>query len=92
MGQKIFGDDMSSYTVIDYYHQNDLVLLDAFYGEPTETMGQKLTLITDAVMEYYTKVIMGTDSLDRFDEFMAECNALGLDQITEEVNAWYLEQ
>ncbi len=92
MGQKIFGDDMSSYTVIDYYHQNDLVLLDAFYGEPTETMGQKLTLITDAVMEYYTKVIMGTDSLDRFDEFVAECNALGLDQITEEVNAWYLEQ
>lgn len=91
-GQKIFGDDMSSYTVIDYYYKNDLVMMDAFFGTPTETMSQKLTLVTDAVAEYYTKVIMGIESLDNFDEFVAECNALGLDQITEEVNTWYTDR
>lgn len=92
MGEKIFGDDMASYTVIDYYYKNDLDMIDAFYGEPTETMSQKLALITDAVMEYYTKVIMGIESLDNYDEFVAECNALGLDQITEEVNTWYVDR
>ena len=91
-GEKVFGSDMSSYTVIDYYHQNDLPHLNQFFGTPTQTMSEKLSLVKDAVMQYYTKVIMGSESVDGFDDFVAECNTLGLDKMTEEVNQWHQER
>ena len=52
-------------------------------------MGQKMSTVTDKVMEYYTKVIMGIESTDNFDSFLQELNSLGLDKITEELNEWY---
>ena len=88
-GMKVFGNDMSSLEVINEYHEKDSFLLDAFTGAPTETMGQKLSTVNDKIMEYYTKVIMGIETTDTYDEFLDEINALGLEKITEEVNEWY---
>ena len=48
-----------------------------------------MSTVTDKVMEYYTKVIMGIETTDNFDDFVKELNSLGLDKITEEVNEWY---
>ncbi len=62
---------------------------DKFTTGPTPTMGQKMSTVTDKVMEYYTKVIMGIETTDNFDDFVKELNSLGLDKITEEVNEWY---
>lgn len=88
-GMKTFGNDMSAFEVITHYYENDLFLFDEFTTAPTPTMGSKMSIITDKVMEYYTKVIMGEASTANFDSFVSEVNALGLEQITTEVNEWY---
>lgn len=87
-GMKVFGNDMSSLDVINQYHGKDLFLMNAFTGAPTETMGQKLSTVNDKIMEYYTKVIMGIESTDTYDDFLSEINSLGLEKMTEEVNEW----
>lgn len=87
-GMKIFGNDMSSLGVINEYHEADSFLMNAFTGAPTETMGQKLSTVNDKIMEYYTKVIMGIETTDTYDDFLKEVNALGLEKMTEEVNEW----
>lgn len=87
-GMKLFGNDMASLEVINEYHEENSCLMDAFTGAPTETMGQKLSTVNDKIMEYYTKVIMGIETTDTYDDFLKEINALGLEKITEEVNEW----
>ncbi len=84
---KTFGET-GSFSVMDYYYSNDLFMMDQFFGAPTDTMKQKMQLINDKEMEYFTKAIMGVESLDTFDSFVEELNRLGLDQITVEVNEW----
>ncbi|MBD5393223.1 MAG: extracellular solute-binding protein [Lachnospiraceae bacterium] len=86
---KTFGNDMSAFQTINYYYDNQLYVMDEFTTGPTQTMGQKMSTVTDKVMEYYTKVIMGIESTDSFDDFLQELNTLGLDKITEELNEWY---
>ena len=88
-GMKTFGNDMSAFQTITYYYDNQLYVMDEFTTGPTPTMGQKMSTVTDKVMEYYTKVIMGIESTDNFDSFLQELNSLGLDKITEELNEWY---
>jgi len=85
---KTYGKD-GSFKVMDYYYTNDLFMMDQFFGAPTGTMKRKMQLIKDKEMEYFTKVIMGVESLDSFDDFVDELNNLGLEQITQEVNEWY---
>ena len=87
-GMKIFGNDMSSLGVLNEYQEANAYLMNAFTGAPTETMGQKLSTVNDKIMEYYTKVIMGIESTDTYEEFLDEINALGLEKMTEEVNEW----
>ena len=88
-GMKTFGNDMSAYDTMNEYYEKDMFLWDKFTTGPTPTMGQKMSTVTDKVMEYYTKVIMGIETTDNFDDFVKELNSLGLDKITEEVNEWY---
>lgn len=88
-GMKTFGNDMSAFDTIGYYYDNDMFLFDSFTTAPTATMGQKMSTVTDKVIEYYTKVIMGIETTASFEDFVNEVNALGLDKITEEVNEWY---
>lgn len=88
-GMKTFGNDMSAFETITYYYENQLYIMDEFTTGPTPTMGQKMSTVTDKVMEYYTKVIMGIESTDNFDSFLQELDSLGLDKITEELNEWY---
>ncbi len=86
---KTFGNDMSAFQTIEHYYNDDLFMVNEFTTGPTPTMGQKMSTITDKVMEYYTKVIMGIETTDSFDDFVNEVNALGLEKITEELNEWY---
>lgn len=85
--EKTFGKE-SSFTAMEYYYTNDLFMMDQFYGAPTDIMKQKMQMIRDKEVEYFTKVIMGEESADNFDKFVSELNKLGLDKITEEVNEW----
>ena len=88
-GMKTFGNDMSAFDTMQYYYDNDLFQFDQFTTGTTKTMGQKMSTVTDKVLEYYTKTIMGIETTANYDTFVNELNALGLDKITEEVNEWY---
>ncbi len=85
---KTFGEG-GAFTTMDYYYANDLFEMDQFFGAPTDTMKKRLQIIKDKEIEYFTKVIIGVASIDTFGSFVQELNTLGLDKITEEVNAWY---
>jgi putative aldouronate transport system substrate-binding protein len=85
--EKVFGRT-GSYAVMNDYVQRDLFKMDEFYGASTEAMRSRLLTIDQMISEYYTKVIMGTESLDQFDAFVANLGQIGLDEITKEVNEW----
>ncbi len=86
---KTFAPENSAFSVMDYYYSNDLFMMDKFTGAQTKTMASRMSICEDKVIEYYTKVIMGVESLDTFDAFVKEVNDLGLADITAEVNEWY---
>lgn len=86
-GAKVFGPG-GSQSILGHYLDNNLIMRDKFYGAPTPIMGQRMQLIRDKEMEFFTKVIMGEESVDSFDDFIKDLNALGLDKVTLEVNEW----
>ena len=62
--------------------------MNRWYGLNTETMAENMSLITDLYTEMVVKMIMGEESVDNFDKYKEQANALGLEQITQEVNDW----
>lgn len=89
---RIFGPTGSSFEAIAQYYENDMIFMNKFTGAQTPTMSKNMSIIEDKIYEYYTKVIMGVESLDNFDAFVEDLNSLGLTQITAEVNEWYAAQ
>lgn len=85
--EKIFGET-GSFAAMEQYVNQNLFMSDQFYGASTDSMKKFNTTINEKVLEYYTKVIMGSDSVDNFDKFVEELNKLGLQDITKEVNDW----
>ncbi|CAM3239964.1 extracellular solute-binding protein [Paenibacillus lupini] len=85
--EKVFGET-GSFRIMNEYDQNNLFQLDQFYGAPTDTMKSRMDTIKKTEIEYFTKVIMGADSIDNFDKFVSNLNGMGLTQITNEVNEW----
>ncbi len=86
---RTFGPGLSSYSALDSYYQGGLYEYNKFTTADTPAMQQKLSTVNDKIVEYYTQVIMGTKTLDDWDTFMKEVNALGLEEITAEANEWY---
>lgn len=79
--------------VYDYFEplQTDGAVyhVDGFNGAPTPSMIEKQTYLDKLELETFTKIIMGTESVDAFDTFVEEWNANGGEAITAEVNEWY---
>ncbi len=86
---KTFGPGLSSYAGIDAYFNGDLYTYNKFTTADTPAMQQKMSTVNDKIVEFYTQVIMGIKTLDDWDAFMNEVNALGLTEITQEANDWY---
>ena len=86
---KTFGPTGSSYEAMAAYAEAGNYYMDKFTGPTTPTMGKNMSTVEDKVYEYYTKVIMGVETTDSWDAFVAELGNLGLTQITTEVNEWY---
>jgi putative aldouronate transport system substrate-binding protein len=87
--ERIFGPDGSSFDSIDYYVRNNMLSLNPFTGAPTKTMISRLSNLNDLRDEVFTKIIMGTSSLNAFDTFVQDWKRQGGDDITREVNEWY---
>lgn len=88
-GMKTFAPEGSAFEAMAAYYENNMFRMNKFTGAQTKTMAQKMSIVEDKVYEYYTKVIMGVESVDTFDAFVAELGNLGLTDITAEVNEWY---
>ncbi len=88
-GYKTFGPEGSSFSVMNEYYSQGLFHMNKFTGAQTPTMAKKMSTVQDKVYEFFTKVIMGIESLDNFEAFLAELGNLGLTEITAEVNEWY---
>ncbi|MDQ0973594.1 putative aldouronate transport system substrate-binding protein [Neobacillus niacini] len=67
------------------------VVVNEFSGSPTETMISKGGSLAKMRDETYIKMIMGSEPVEKFDEFVKSWNALGGKKITDEVNEWYKE-
>ncbi|TLS53187.1 extracellular solute-binding protein [Paenibacillus antri] len=86
--ERTFGEG-GAFDVVNQYMQANNVLVNAFYGTPTETMAQVGATLQQLEMEVFTKIIMGAAPIDDFDKFVADWGKLGGDKITQEVNDWH---
>lgn len=86
--ERIYGPEGSE-GVVDQYDKNNQFLMDKFVGAPTPTMVERKSTLEKLMNETYMKIIMG-GSIDEFDKFAKDWAKLGGEQITKEVNDWYM--
>ena len=84
---RFFGPD-GGHLITSKYMAEDLYYMSRYYGPDTETMAESMSLIYDLADEMIIKIIMGEEPLDSFEAYKEKADALGLEQITDEVNAW----
>ena len=84
---RFFGPD-GGHLITGKYITDDLYYMNRYYGPTTDTMAESMSLIDDLVNEMFTKIIMGEETVDAFDTYKAQAEALGLTDMTEEANAW----
>lgn len=58
------------------------------FGGTTETMSSKMGILEDNLKTVFTKIIMGEEPVDAFDDAVARWYQMGGTDITEEVNEW----
>jgi putative aldouronate transport system substrate-binding protein len=86
--ERVFGPEKSTYTVMEHYVNNNLILLNGFFGAPTEAMAAYESTLKSMRDEVFTKIVMGSSPLDAFDTFVVNWKRQGGDEITREVNEW----
>jgi putative aldouronate transport system substrate-binding protein len=86
--ERIFGPDKSTYTVMEQYVDKDLILLNGFFGAPTESMAAYESTLKSMRDEVFTKIVMGASPIGEFDTFVTNWKRQGGDAITREVNEW----
>lgn len=84
---RFFGPD-GGHLITGKYITDDLYYMNRYYGPTTDTMAESMSLIDDLVNEMFAKIIMGEETVDAFDTYKAQAEALGLTDMTEEANAW----
>lgn len=58
------------------------------FGGTTETMSAKMGILEDNLKTVFTKIIMGAEPVDAFDEAVERWYQMGGEDITDEVNEW----
>jgi len=78
--------------IIEQYLKDDQFMPNQFTTTPIPAMISKQANLQATMMETFTKIIMGTSSLDEFDNFVSAWKKMGGDEVTQEVNDWYARQ
>lgn len=73
----------------DVWNQREFSVKNAFTGGTTPTMQLKWDYLKKLELQTYSDIVFGEASVDSFDDFIAEWNEQGGEQITQEVNEWY---
>jgi putative aldouronate transport system substrate-binding protein len=85
----VFGpEEGTTFSVMDKYVKNNQILLNAFYGAPTQTMVSRQSTLDAMRDEVFTRIIMGSSPISAFDTFVSDWKRQGGDTITQEVNEW----
>lgn len=85
--EKTYGPD-GAFAILDQYEKNGQLLYERFYGAPTETMIERLSILENLKNDTFISIILGSP-IDEFDRFVEEWHRLGGREITEEVNRWH---
>lgn len=80
-----------AFSILDQYEKHNQLLYESFVGAPTETMIEKQNILYNLQINAFLDIIQGRP-ISKFDEFAAQWNKLGGEQITAEVNQWYAEK
>jgi putative aldouronate transport system substrate-binding protein len=78
------------YFILDDILDKNQFILDEFYGAPLPSMLEHKAIIDRLFHEMCIKIISGQEPIDSFDSFISQMNEAGLQQMTEEINEWYL--
>ncbi|BBH23626.1 lipoprotein LipO [Paenibacillus baekrokdamisoli] len=88
----IYQTNVSPFEVrANYQKDPNFTIVDSFYGGSTKTMEEKMSTLFTMELETFVKIIMNAAPLDDFDKFVANWSKLGGEQITKEVNEWYVK-
>jgi putative aldouronate transport system substrate-binding protein len=79
----------SSCSKMEYYQKNDLYQLNAFYGNPPQSLLDNSAVLEKLYADYALKIINGEYPVDKYDEFISEWYKQGGQKITDDINAWY---
>lgn len=85
------GPTDSAFQVLKGYKDSGIEMTE-FYGASTPTMVEKKATLDKLELTTFTKIIMGSSSVDEFDTFVASWKKLGGDDMTKEVNDWKAKQ
>ncbi|MEK3794367.1 extracellular solute-binding protein [Paenibacillus sp. FSL R7-0204] len=80
-----------AFSILDGYERKSQLLYESFVGAPTETMIEKQNILNNLQIDAFLDIIQGRP-ISEFDNFVAQWNKLGGEQITAEVNDWYAEK
>ena len=83
------GNDKSAYGIAKNYLDNGTYVKNAVWGMDTETLLKSGTTLNDILIEGFTKIITGDESIDSFDSLVASWENAGGAQATKEVNGTY---
>jgi len=78
-----------SLSISEYYRTNNLYINDEFTTSPLDAMVEKTPALAKMQAETFTKIILGLEPVDAFDNFTKQWQELGGNEILAEVNEWY---
>jgi putative aldouronate transport system substrate-binding protein len=83
-----YGPD-AIFAMMDRMTTENKLKLDAYYDPPTTTMAEFEGQLRSMAEEMINNIIMGFDSVDSFDNFVAAWYANGGQEWTDEINEWF---
>lgn len=83
------GHEKSAYGIGKEVLDNGDFFLSKLWGESPEELLQYGSTLDDLLLEGFTKIIMGIEPVDHFDEVVTQWKAAGGDSVTEAMNAMY---
>lgn len=83
------GGPKSAYRISKEIIDNEEYIRDAMWGPQTETLLSAGSTLDDILIEGFTKIIVGEESIDYFDTLVADWESAGGAKATEEINETY---
>ena len=83
------GNDRSAYGIAKEYVDKHQYVQDAKWGADTETLQAAGSTLNDILIEGFTKIIIGEQPIDYFDELVQQWYTAGGEKATAEINETY---